>query len=167
DHLADACPSPDRGPRAPDAFPEGARPPEAEAVQPRPRRPRADAAAASAGGGGRRFYRAEDASVAGGHLFTFLPSLEGKWSGHQVVPAAARGRQVTSSFEVSFEESRWRVRTSTAGAGGCAKVRQATLEPHGHGRCRVAAEGAPREAAYEERCGDLFATLTERCPWTR
>lgn len=138
---------------------------EEEAVQPRTRRRCAAGAAASAGGG-RRFYRAEQASVSGGHLFTFLPSLEGTWSGHQVVPAAARGRQVTSSFEVSFEGSRWRVQTSTADGGGCARVRQATLEPNGHGRCLAAAEGALREAVYEERCGDLFATLTERCSRT-
>jgi len=112
-----------------------------------------------------RTSRSMDTSVVNGFLFSFLPALEGKWSGG--VQSTGIEEQA-SSFKVSYMESEacWAARKTAAYSGGLAKQETIYLEPIAHGRCRVVCPETLSEMSYEEQSGDLFATLVQRCKLT-
>eukprot|EP00927_Polykrikos_kofoidii_P047389 TRINITY_DN4150_c0_g1_i1.p1 TRINITY_DN4150_c0_g1~~TRINITY_DN4150_c0_g1_i1.p1 ORF type:complete len:217 (-),score=27.40 TRINITY_DN4150_c0_g1_i1:402-989(-) len=114
--------------------------------------------------GPKRGTRNLETSVIGGHLFSLLPALEGKWSGEA---QRLDGTQHSSSIKIAYvdEECVWEVRTTVADTSGVAVVQSIRLSPTGHGTCQLTASSESRKGvtSYDERCGDLFATITERC----
>lgn len=112
-----------------------------------------------------RASRQLETTVVDGHLFSFLPSLEGKWSGEA---SSLSGESTASSVKIAYREDEgvWEVRTTSADSSGLSNVQHTLLEPISHGRCRAVHDRAPLPLQYEEQCGDLFATLTQRCVLT-
>eukprot|EP00929_Paragymnodinium_shiwhaense_P047623 TRINITY_DN24147_c0_g1_i1.p1 TRINITY_DN24147_c0_g1~~TRINITY_DN24147_c0_g1_i1.p1 ORF type:complete len:224 (-),score=31.57 TRINITY_DN24147_c0_g1_i1:207-806(-) len=116
-----------------------------------------------------RTKRLIDAFSVRGHLFSFLPAMEGKWSGDC---KALDGSEMSSSLKVEYkDDGTWFVRTTCGEKSGVSHVESLTLEPSFHGLCKVThAQPAPEEASssttYQEHCGDLFATMTTRCVQT-
>ncbi|CAK0886057.1 unnamed protein product, partial [Prorocentrum cordatum] len=112
-----------------------------------------------------RASRQLETTVVDGHLFSFLPSLEGKWSGEAT---SLSGQSTASSVKIAYRPpfQRREVRTTSADSSGLSDVQTTLLEPISHGRCRAVHDRAPLPLQYEEQCGDLFATLTQRCVLT-
>eukprot|EP00747_Dinoflagellata_sp_TGD_P192268 gnl/TRDRNA2_/TRDRNA2_56876_c0_seq1.p1 gnl/TRDRNA2_/TRDRNA2_56876_c0~~gnl/TRDRNA2_/TRDRNA2_56876_c0_seq1.p1 ORF type:complete len:189 (+),score=36.39 gnl/TRDRNA2_/TRDRNA2_56876_c0_seq1:65-631(+) len=107
-----------------------------------------------------RSGRTLETQVVNGHVFSFLPSLEGKWSGET---KDLNGKIGSSSLKISFkgEEAKWEIRTTSADPTGVADVHTVQLDPFAHGQC-IMNRGTDSELTYTEQCGDLFATITQR-----
>merc|ERR1711976_589999 len=76
-----------------------------------------------------RTRRQIDASVVKGWLFTFLPALEGKWSGN-----AQTGKDLQEqacSIKISYSEDKggWEIRTTLADTRGVATNTTLLLQP--------------------------------------
>mmetsp|Transcript_32033 Transcript_32033/g.85810 ORF Transcript_32033/g.85810 Transcript_32033/m.85810 type:complete len:190 (-) Transcript_32033:129-698(-) len=112
-----------------------------------------------------RESRSLETAVVDGHIFGLLPALEGKWSGDA---QSFKGQHGSSSIKVAYEaeSETWEVRNTTGDPNGLADVHTTHLKPVAHGVCREFLGGKPTGLTYEEKCGDLFATLIQRCKKT-
>jgi len=107
-----------------------------------------------------RFKRTVEAVTTRGYTFSFLPSLEGEWSGERrQVFGGDSTVQMSSSTKIHFNHAseHWEVRSSVADDHYAAKVSEREFAPIGHGACSV------HGAAFEESRGGLFATMSSYC----